>query len=399
MIENASSETARIDSRRPTAIDLFCGAGGMSLGLTQAGFSILYAVDAWEIAVESYKKNFKHPVICADLSRSTHEDLKRLASISNASVDLVVGGPPCQGFSVQRVGPDDDKRNNLVLEFARLVTEIAPRFFIMENVPGLVGKRGRDLLDSFLEKVHAAGYDAEGQIVNAADFGVPQIRRRIIVLGWLRTNDSSLSFPPKTHEPRTYQTVWNAICNLPIPVGPKDLNPPDLLHRETRLSELNRKRLEHIPPGGGMQDLPHELRVNCHKIGAETIGHRYVYGRLAPDRPAATITARFDSFTRGRFAHPKQNRNITLREGARLQSFPDDFNFVGNQEEIAAQIGNAVPPKLARSLGVAVCEAIYLRSGQKPGAPTHSKPIVAPSRKQLSLFPGNESKALAKRAR
>jgi DNA (cytosine-5)-methyltransferase 1 len=117
-----------------------------------------------------------------------------------------------------------------------------------------------------------------------------------------------------------------------------------------RLSELNRLRLKHISPGGGFEDLPLELRVNCHRAGADVIGHRGVYGRLAPDAPAGTITARFDSFTRGRFAHPYADRNLTMREGARLQGFPDDFIFMGNREEVAAQIGNAVPPPVAEAV-------------------------------------------------
>jgi DNA (cytosine-5)-methyltransferase 1 len=135
----------------------------------------------------------------------------------------------------------------------------------------------------------------------------------------------------------------------------------DALHRRIRLSAKNLERLSLIPPGGGFEDLPIEMRVDCHKSGAARIGHRSVYGRLAPDRPAATITARFDSFTRGRFGHPWEERNITLREGARLQGFPDSHSFYGTQEEIAAQIGNAVPPTLAYVFGKALKE--FLEGG------------------------------------
>jgi DNA (cytosine-5)-methyltransferase 1 len=342
----------------PIAIDLFCGAGGMSLGLQLAGFSVVCAADAWRTAVETYQQNFTHPIICADLADCSGFELKRLARIPRAPVDLVVGGPPCQGFSIQRVGLDNDKRNNLVLEFARLVIQIAPRFFLMENVPGLLGKRGHHILDAFFEVVDSAGYEAEAHIVNAADYGIPQIRRRVIVFGWQRGLGHPVLLPPATHSPQTYKTVWDAIGDLPIAAEPGGQLAVDHLHRSSRLSELNRMRLKHIPPGGGMQDLPVELRVNCHKAGADKIGHRYVYGRLAADRPAGTITAGFDSFTRGRFAHPREDRNITLREGARLQSFPDSFRFLGNREEIAAQIGNAVPPKLAQVLASAVREVI-----------------------------------------
>src|SRR6185436_18146634 len=144
-------------------------------------------------------------------------------------------------------------------------------------------------------------------------------------------------------------------------------------HRRTRLSALNLARLQHIPPGGGMEDLPIQLRADCHRDGPDKIGHRKVYGRLDPEAPAATITARFDSFTRGRFAHPFEDRNITLREGARLQTFPDTFAFKGTQEEIAALIGNSVPPRLAKEVGTAL--AAFLRradtiatEGRRPGA-------------------------------
>ncbi len=155
----------------------------------------------------------------------------------------------------------------------------------------------------------------------------------------------------------------DAIGDLPSPAARNAANAADPLHRETKLSDLNLRRLRLIPPGGGMQDLPVAMRVRCHKKGADAIGHRYVYGRLAPDRPANTITARFDSFTRGRFAHPFAHRNITLREGARLQTFPDQFRFCGNQEEIAAQIGNAVPPLLAQAIGIAAIQSLLTPKG------------------------------------
>jgi DNA (cytosine-5)-methyltransferase 1 len=393
MVLEPANNSGTINQPKPTAIDLFCGAGGMSLGLQRAGFSVLCAADAWNVAVKTYERNFDHPVICADLAGYPASKLQQLAGIANVPVDLVVGGPPCQGFSIQRVGPDEDHRNNLVLEFARLVTEISPTSFIMENVPGLIGKRGRQLFDAFLETVESAGYGTEAYVVNAADYGVPQIRRRVIVFGWLRGRGLPASIPPITHTSETYTTVWKAIHDLPAPNPPGALMTLDPLHRASRLSELNRQRLKHIPPGGGMQDLPVELRVNCHKGGANKIGHRYVYGRLAPDKPASTITGHFDSFTRGRFAHPHEDRNITLREGARLQTFPDSFEFVGTQEEIAAQIGNAVPPLLSQVLAIS-----FLPTQDKRGKPegrilkTKLTHLVTSSNPQLTLFPNGATK-------
>lgn len=342
------------DPSAPTAIDLFCGAGGFTAGLLRAGLDVLCAADSWDKAVESYRLNFSHPCLQADVAELTGRKIRSVANIGERGLDLVVGGPPCQGFSVQRIGPDRDSRNNLVLEFVRLLKELNPRMFLMENVPGLLGKRGKPLVEAFMQRVIAAGYEVKTHIANAAEYGIPQIRRRVIVVGWRKKDVDTFVMPSPTHLATRMRTVWDAIGDLPSPAEVGEACLEDPLHKKTRLSALNRERLKHIPPGGGMEHLPIHLRVDCHKGGADRIGHRYVYGRLAADRPAATITAGFDSFTRGRFAHPFEDRNITLREGARLQTFADSFRFAGNQEDIAAQIGNAVPPALAEILGRAI---------------------------------------------
>lgn len=364
-------------STRFTAIDLFCGAGGFSVGLKRAGFDVRLAVDSWQIAVDSYQKNFKHPVLCRDLSTMTGRELLRHAGARKGEIDLLVGGPPCQGFSIQRIGPDHDFRNSLVLEYARLLGEISPRLFVMENVPGLMGKRGSALFQAFLDAVNEAGYESETHVVNAADYGAPQLRKRIVVLGRRRSEADAFLLPAAKCSPDAYVTVADAIGDLPSPPPPEERKPRDPLHRQSRLSELNRERLRHIPPGGGMENLPIHLRVDCHKAGASKIGHRYVYGRLAADRPAGTITARFDSFTRGRFAHPVEDRNITLREGARLQTFSDSFGFKGNNEDIACQIGNAVPPVLAEALARAAIKALRSATATKSVRSKHQSRQVA----------------------
>lgn len=332
------------------AIDLFCGAGGLSRGLCDAGFEIVAAVDSWETALRSYRANFPtHRVLGSDASAVT-PDLFKVST----RLDLIAGGPPCQGFSIQRIGNDLDDRNDLVLAFARIVSELRPRCFLMENVPGLLGRRGKHVVEKFTRMMVDSGYDMRHSIIDAADYGVPQNRKRVIFVGWDKNDLSQFTFPlPNTTEGQR-MTVREAIFDLPSP--PQDFSPlpGDPLHRRIRLSAKNLERLRLIPPGGGFEDLPVEMRVDCHKSGAARIGHRSVYGRLAPDRPAATITARFDSFTRGKFGHPWDERNITLREGARLQGFPDSHEFYGTQEEVAAQIGNAIPPSLAYALGMAL---------------------------------------------
>jgi DNA (cytosine-5)-methyltransferase 1 len=327
------------------AVDLFAGAGGLSLGASEAGVEIVAAVDHWKPAIDTYSRNFDHPALDVDLAVEGSEALRRRLGLRTGDLDLLMGGPPCQGFSIQRIGTDTDHRNDLVLAFAHAVRELGPRLFVMENVRGLLGARGRGHLNRLIAVVTEAGYRVSVHEVDASDYGVPQRRKRVFICGARATEEGSFQFPPRL--PGRPVTVWDAIGDLPSP--PLDLSPPpdDPLHRRMRLSALNQERLRHIPPGGGFEDLPEDLRVACHRRGASKIGHRYVYGRLAPDEPAGTITARFDSFTRGKFAHPYEDRNITLREGARLQTFPDVHQFVGTQENVAALIGNAVPPKLA----------------------------------------------------
>jgi DNA (cytosine-5)-methyltransferase 1 len=167
-----------------TAIDLFCGAGGFSAGLLQAGFDIVGAVDAWPVAVETYGLNFTHPVLNADVSELTAATFWKRVGREPVPIDIVVGGPPCQGFSIQRRGNDEDARNDLVSMYARFVCDVRPRMFIMENVPGLLGKRGREILDRFVTTVERGGYGVRYALVNAADFGVPQRRRRVLFFGW-----------------------------------------------------------------------------------------------------------------------------------------------------------------------------------------------------------------------
>lgn len=337
-----------------TALDLFCGAGGMSLGLQNAGLDVLAGFDNWAAAVATYSQNFEHDAHLIDLGSVQADDLLEVVGKNPGDIDLLTGGPPCQGFSIQRIGEDLDPRNDLVVHFGRLVTDIQPKAFLMENVPGLLGRRGRESLAKFVELVNDGGYEHRVYRVDAVEFGVPQRRPRVLVYGWHRDLDApDFRLSGLAHRP---VTVAEALTALPPAAEPGTRDAADPLHVESRLSDKNRERLRHIPPGGGFEDLPIDLRVNCHRNGADKIGHRSVYGRLHPDRPSNVITARFDSFTRGRFAHPTEDRNITLREGARLQSFPDEFMFKGNREQIAALIGNAVPPLLAAQVGSLITE-------------------------------------------
>ena len=198
-----------------TAIDLFCGAGGFSAGLTKADFEVVGAVDAWPVAVRTHQLNFDHPVLAADVSALTADAFWRGIDREPVPVDLIVGGPPCQGFSVQRRGDDNDARNDLILAFARFVCNIRPRMFIMENVLGLLGRRGREVLTRFGEALGHGGYHFLSVPVNAADYGVPQRRRRVLCFGWRAGDVQPFTPPAATHTPETYLTVRDAIGALP----------------------------------------------------------------------------------------------------------------------------------------------------------------------------------------
>ncbi|WP_411340691.1 DNA cytosine methyltransferase [Sphingopyxis sp. J-6] len=355
-----------------TALDLFSGAGGLTLGLQSAGFKVVGAFDSWRPAVASYRLNFReHPCFLEDVSNLTSDRISELGLPNH--IDLVAGGPPCQGFSVQRIGEDEDSRNDLILAFGRVVIGTNARAFMMENVRGLLGARGRAVLARFVTLMESSGYCVEIKTLDAADFGVPQNRQRVFVVGLRSNNVDHFSFPTPTAD--RWRTVQEALQDLPPASEIGSISPPDPLHVETPLSPLNRQRIAIVPPGGGFEDLPVELRANCHKNGAARIGHRSVYGRLHPERPAGTITAMFDSFTRGRFGHPNEPRNLTLREGARLQSFPDSHLFVGSKREIVKQIGNAIPYPLAASVARSIALAL---EGEKDGpARGHRDPEFA----------------------
>lgn len=349
----------KLSPNRFSAIDLFAGAGGLSLGLQRANFNVLLAVENDPVAATTYENNLGPHVVVADLHTYSSAELLKAAKLKVGECDLLAGGPPCQGFSVQRRGEDKDMRNELVLQFARMVEEVRPKLFLMENVSGLMSKRGRSFLDQLISKVTSFGYTVQLKKMEAADYGVPQYRSRVILVG--QRHDANLSpfkFPDPTTRPDEYVTVRDAIGDLESPPVDGSPHPSIPNHaRESRMSEKNIERLRHVPQGGGREDLPLHLQLPCH-VNNPSHRHVDVYGRLHFERPSGTITARFDSFTRGRFAHPIEHRSITLREGARLQTFPDHFRFVGSREEVARQIGNAVPVLLAESLGLALAKCL-----------------------------------------
>ena len=370
--------------RVPSAIDIFCGAGGLSLGLQTAGFNIVAALDNDPAAVQTYRANIGDHITEASVDELTPVDLLATARLEPGECDVLAGGPPCQGFSVQRRGASDDFRNHLVLRFLSFVEAIRPRFFLLENVRGLTSKRGAHYFDRIMERAAQVGYTVLVAKLNAADFGAPQERIRVFMVGQLKSEGSAFfEFPSPHVDPAQYSTVRSAIADLPSPPPDGSPHPKYPLHfREARLSRTNIERFRHIPEGGGRDDLPAHLQLPCH-INNPSHRHKDVYGRMAWDRASPTLTARFDSFSRGRFGHPVEHRTITLQEGARLQTFPDTFHFFGNREQVARQIGNAVPPLLAHSLGSRMLSCL------KPSTSHRDDVDVPTPSNQLTFFFGS----------
>ena len=339
---------------RFTCVDSFSGAGGLSLGLSDAGYDILLSFDLDKRCVETLQNNpkyFSHEVLCEDIVNMLNGKMLDLIDHKQGELFLLAGGPPCQGFSVQRIGEDTDERNELVLLYGKLIEEVRPMFFIMENVSGIQGKRGKIILSQLTDNMRSIGYHVHTRLLDASEYGVPQRRKRIIIVGERDDVGSDYTFPKPCI---TNKTVRETIEFLPPP--PNDGKPHSNfpLHRRDKLSEINLRRIKALGQGQGRDFLPDELLAECHKVDSAIIGHRNVYGRMSWDDVAPTITARFDSFTRGLFGHPEQDRSISLCEGALLQTFPLDYVFKGNKVDIARQIGNAVPPKLAQIIGESI---------------------------------------------
>jgi DNA (cytosine-5)-methyltransferase 1 len=364
------------------AVDAFAGAGGLSLGLQGAGWDVVFAFDNDPVAVETYRRNLGLPAEVLDAELLEPGELMTRAGLKPGDCALLAGGPPCQGFSLQRRGVRDDPRNRLVLRFLDYIAGLQPRAFLMENVPAIATVRGRALLEAIVDRTGEAGYSVYIRTLDAADYGVAQHRKRTFLIG-LVADAGPFVWPEPTISGAPL-TVAEALEGLPSP--PQDGSPhPEVPnhYREARLSATNIERIRHVPPGGGREHLPPELRLKCHENG-----HRHLdtYGRLAWDRPSGTITARFDSFTRGRFGHPVEDRSITLREGARLQGFPDWFIFEGNREDGARLIGNAVPPPLARALGRATRQALEGAPEQPvPGGPPSARAVPTTAQARLEL--------------
>lgn len=338
------------DSMNPTAgevIDLFCGVGALSHGLKRAGFKILAGYDIDRSCKYAYEINNDALFHTRDVAKVSADEIRKQFSGSVPSV--LAGCAPCQPFSTYKQRYDEDPRWDLVSSFAKLAAEVSPDYITMENVPSLLKYKDGEVFDCFKNVLENAGYFVSWTVAKCEEFGVPQRRRRLVVVASKHGVIPALS---ATHA--NPLTVRDVLQTLPAIVA-GDENYSDPLHVSSALSEINLKRIRLSKPGGTWRDWPYELRAKCHQ---KSSGKTYsgVYARMEWDEPAPTMTTQCYGFGNGRFGHPEQDRAISLREAAILQSFPPDYRFLpaGVQPkftEVGRWIGNAVPVGLAEAIG------------------------------------------------
>ena len=321
-----------------TYIDLFSGAGGLSLGFEQAGFQQLLSVEMEPDYCQTYRANFPHhQLLQKDLTTLTEQDL--INCLNGQSVDLVIGGPPCQGFSMAgKIGRTftDDPRNHLFKEFVRIVKIVRPCFFVMENVARLYTHNSGKTRTEIIQAFQNIGYSVECKVLNAADFGVPQIRSRVIFLG--RRDKGKISFPEPFQI--SHQTVGSAIGHFPK-LAAGESNPHVANHEAMNHSAQMLEKMAFVKNGGNRNDIPEPLRPKTGDI------RKYI--RYDSNKPAVCITGDMR-----KVIHYEQNRALTVRELAALQSFPDNFVFCGNKIAQQQQVGNAVPPLLAKAIAESI---------------------------------------------
>lgn len=325
-------------------VDLFSGCGGMSCGFEQAGFDPVLAIDNWEPACETHKANFpKTTLMCEDIEKVSVNKLKR--SLGREKIDLVVGGPPCQGFSVAGKRDPKDPRNSLFEEFVRMTNLIKPRYFVMENVRGLASMKtaeGRRVVDIICNEFEKIGYKVKFRILDAADYGVPQYRPRIFFIG-TKHKSKKVFFPPMKILSGRYKTVKDAIGDLES-LESGERSKKDKWHFAFNHPKHQIKWMKPVPEGGTAHDNPDTKN-------RPTSGFRTTYKRIWWDRPAPAVTTCFGAISSQNNVHPEDTRALTIREAARLQTFPDSFEWKGTVNQIRIQIGNAVPCLLAKCIG------------------------------------------------
>ncbi|MCR4887540.1 MAG: DNA cytosine methyltransferase [Clostridiales bacterium] len=338
------------------AIDLFCGAGGLTCGLQQAGINVVAGIDFDDSCRYAYTYNNRAFFINKKIQDVSGSDLNQL--YGEAATKILVGCAPCQPFSTHTLkykkGKESktDERWFLINDFLRLILEVKPDIVSMENVPNL---SEQDIFLSFVNRLRRAGYSVSFSVVYCPDYGVPQNRHRLVLLA---SRHGKITIIKPLCEPENYKTVRETIGQL-VPIAAGCCSPLDSLHRASSLSALNMQRIQASTPGGTWHKWDESLLCDCHKKDS---GKTYasVYSRMEWDKPSPTITTEFYNFGTGRFGHPEQNRAISLREGALLQTFPPDYVFLPEGllsfKKAGKMIGNAVPVALGKAIGQSIIQ-------------------------------------------
>ena len=329
-----------------SAIDLFCGVGGMTHGFILEGVNVIAGIDADPSCRYAFEVNNDAWFIEKSADFVQGDEIGCL--FPDGHYKVLIGCAPCQPFSRYTRRDDTSKEWGLLYEFSRLIRELEPDVVSMENVPELATRNRYRVFDDFVEQLDLAGYFVSYYIVFCPDYGIPQNRTRLVLFA---SKYDKVDLLDKTHSPEKYRTVKDSIGHLP-PISAGETCPDDPLHRSSRLSDLNLKRIRASVPGGTWRDWSDDLQLTCHKRSS---GKSYpaVYGRMSWDEPAPTITTQAYGYGNGRFGHPEQDRALSLREAALLQTFPEDYDFVDPDNEfslksVGRHVGNAVPVDLGR---------------------------------------------------
>lgn len=360
---------AELKKKRPgrlpriEVVDLFCGIGGLSYGMKTAGFHILAGFDLDKTCQYAYETNTGGEFNYRNITTVTAEDIT--PRYSKKAIKVLAGCAPCQPFSsyaFKNKEKDPDKYD-LLYEFGRLVKDVQPDIVTMENVPAIRSFKLKPVLEDFKSVLKQEGYEVWCDVVYCPDYGIPQTRKRLVLLA---SKLGAISLIPKTHTPDNYVTVRDTIANLPA-LHSGEADPHDPLHRCRALSPLNLSRIKATSEGGSWRSWPKGLVLNCHKkIGGQSFGS--VYGRMKWDEPSPTMTTQCTGIGNGRFGHPNQNRAISAREAALFQTFPIDYEFFEDAKSVSLTkasryIGNAVPPKLGEVIAQSI--TYHLRTVDK----------------------------------
>ena len=327
-------------------VDLFCGVGGLSHGLKQGGLNIIAGFDIDKTCEYAYTHNNGAQFFDTDISKVTKEQV--LSLFGDSQIKVLAGCAPCQPFSSYafKNKKKDPNKYDLLYQFGRLVEEVQPDIVTMENVPQIASFSLKNVLQDFVDLLENHHYHCSVKVVYCPDYGIPQTRKRLVLLA-SKFGDIKLISP--THSKDNYVTVKDVIGDLP-PLEAGEASDTDPLHRAKSLSPLNMQRIMHTPYGGSWKDWPKELMLECHKSeNGSSFGS--VYGRMRWEKPAPTMTTQCTGLGNGRFGHPEQNRAITAREAALIQTFPQEYKFFADEEHVSIvkasrYIGNAVPPQL-----------------------------------------------------